>query len=317
MTPGGCPRGARRDYRHSGTRSARASATTAAGEPSSALSPRFRPAGELPSPASHPPPSHSWRTDKRGPVNRPRQKCAVHQPDSLVGRGTLAAWTDATFRNTPSTRGSRWARSASVGPSQPSLASGCRFHSSWSSAIRLVPLLGPGLSGRSFLRSRLARSSCVTRSARPVTTANKTEPTSRRTGSRVARDRRQVVVSCGACRADRPSGTSAHQKSLLRKYGPLTCPSRDLQSASFATRRDRTGRSHSPVRGRPGFRGNVWARDGLPGTDGDAKPRRAFGSLLRGQKLWDAARAGASRSSSRRGRSASWPGRRRWRGPSL
>ena len=28
----------------------------------------FRPAGALPSPPSHPPPSHSWWTDKRGPV---------------------------------------------------------------------------------------------------------------------------------------------------------------------------------------------------------------------------------------------------------
>ena len=64
--PGGCRRGARRGYRRYGTRYARASATTAAGKPPR-LSVRRR---ALPSPPSHPPPSHPWWTDKRGPVTR-------------------------------------------------------------------------------------------------------------------------------------------------------------------------------------------------------------------------------------------------------
>jgi hypothetical protein len=57
-------RAARRGHRHSAARYARAFATTAAG-----TSVVIRPGRTLPSRPSHPPPSHPWWTDKRGPPN--------------------------------------------------------------------------------------------------------------------------------------------------------------------------------------------------------------------------------------------------------
>ena len=69
--PGGCRRGARRDHRHSALAPLAPSRRRSRGSLERCcvrLAGRVRPVGALSSPESHSPPSHSWWTDKRGPV---------------------------------------------------------------------------------------------------------------------------------------------------------------------------------------------------------------------------------------------------------
>ena len=69
--PGGCRRGARRDRRHSALAPLAPSRRRSRGSLERCcvrLAGRVRPVGALSSPESHSPPSHSWWTDKRGPV---------------------------------------------------------------------------------------------------------------------------------------------------------------------------------------------------------------------------------------------------------